>query len=326
MKKNLFIFLAISSFLFAKKAILQHLPEDTVTPWFTGPLIAPSGTVIPGGHFNFEPYFVVTPNPARFNNDWKLADRPDLWTVSFQLPFWVGLTSWADIEISPTLNWNHQQNAGHWALGDLTVLCDLQLHLDTYPHKNWIPSVKLALGMILPSGKYRNLDPNKLGTDSGGGGSFKSVVQLVIARLFKISKIHFLSSRLAFTSTLPTPVHLEGFNSYGGGFGTDGTVYPAKDLTVDLGLEYSLTRNWALALDVIGYWKGNDRFSGSSGVTSQGEIATNTNPAKILYSIAPAIEYNWSANLGIIAGVWFPVAGKNVNQFFSGQIAVNLYQ
>ena len=180
--------------------------------------------------------------------------------------------------------------------------------------------------MSLPSGKYRNLDPKKLGTDAGGSGSFKPIVELVVARLFKFSNIHFLSSRIAFTYTIPTPVHLVGFNAYGGGIGTDGTVYPAQDFTADLGLEYSLTKNWVLALDVIGYWKGKDRFSGQSGMTSQGLPATNTNSAKILYSVAPAIEYNWSANLGVIGGVWFPVIGKNASQFFSAMIAVNLYQ
>ncbi|MGC1182827.1 hypothetical protein [Legionella sp.] len=29
------------------------------------------------------------------------------------------------------------------------------------------------------------------------------------------------------------------------------------------------------------------------------------------YGLAPALEYNFTSNLGIIGGVWFPVKGEN---------------
>ncbi|MCB1827280.1 MAG: hypothetical protein KDH94_02560 [Coxiellaceae bacterium] len=41
------------------------------------------------------------------------------------------------------------------------------------------------------------------------------------------------------------------------------------------------------------------------------EVSTNS------FSIAPAIEYNFNGNLGIIAGVWFGVDGRNTPEFAS---------
>jgi hypothetical protein len=42
-------------------------------------------------------------------------------------------------------------------------------------------------------------------------------------------------------------------------------------------------------------------------------------------SLAPAIEYSWSANFGMIAGVWFTAAGRNSTVFANGIVAINVY-
>jgi hypothetical protein len=43
------------------------------------------------------------------------------------------------------------------------------------------------------------------------------------------------------------------------------------------------------------------------------------------YSLAPAIEYNWNIDLGVISGVWFTFAGKNAEAFASWVTALNYY-
>jgi hypothetical protein len=52
----------------------------------------------------------------------------------------------------------------------------------------------------------------------------------------------------------------------------------------------------------------------------------NGGPSSSQYSLAPAIEYNWSQNIGLIGGVWFTVAGQNISQFNSIVIALNYYK
>jgi hypothetical protein len=41
------------------------------------------------------------------------------------------------------------------------------------------------------------------------------------------------------------------------------------------------------------------------------------------FSLAPALEYNWSENAGVIAGVAFTVAGRNTSATVMPVMAVN---
>ncbi|MGB7496511.1 MAG: hypothetical protein WBR26_03835 [Candidatus Acidiferrum sp.] len=40
--------------------------------------------------------------------------------------------------------------------------------------------------------------------------------------------------------------------------------------------------------------------------------------------LAPAIEYNFSAHVGIIAGAEFSVAGRNTSSYIAPQIALSI--
>ncbi len=171
---------------------------------------------------------------------------------------------------------------------------------------------------VIPCGKYKNLNENKLGTDSVGGGSWQTAFALVWGNLLYIGKGHFFNSRLALQYTLPAPTNVKNLNAYGGDIGTKGTVYPAQNFSVDYGLELTLTQNWVFAMDIVGAWTGKARFKGDS-------TAPNTRPASAQFSLAPAIEYNWSANIGIIFGPWFTIAGRNSAKFESGIFAFNYY-
>jgi hypothetical protein len=48
-------------------------------------------------------------------------------------------------------------------------------------------------------------------------------------------------------------------------------------------------------------------------------------PSNEQWSVAPAIEYNWSKNVGLIVGSWFSFAGRNSVRFISGVAALNIY-
>ena len=62
-----------------------------------------------------------------------------------------------------------------------------------------------------------------------------------------------------------------------------------------------------------------NRFSGKKGGSAP--IA----PSSEQISMAPALEYNFNANVGIIGGAWFSVAGRNSTQFISWVLALNIY-
>jgi hypothetical protein len=323
MKKWVLFFVLPLSLL--AKIELPEVEKGIEAPWFTGPLLATSATVVPVGHFGIEPYFYAVDNFASYQENWSPRSQIPLWNLIYQVYMWVGLTQWCDLQIAPAWQWSYRGGPARWEIDDLSVKLEFQLYRDTLPHKSWIPSIKFSVLEILPIGNYKNLDPFKRRTDLSGWGSYTTLFQLAFGREFQISGVHWIQARLVLDYQISTPAHVSGFNAYGGGYGAHGTVYPGQQFQFDAALEYTLTRNWALACDFVGTIQGSSRFTGDPGMIEPTIPAVDKTQPSIQYSIAPAIEYNWSDEIGIIAGGWFTVAGKNISRFFTGVVAFNYY-
>lgn len=318
MKKRIFVFLAATFSLFAVQ-IPQEPSHPTIrTPWFTGPLLAPSPVTVPKGHINYEPYLYATANIGRYQNNWHRKDRKTLWNIYTQQLLQVGINSWADFQITPTCYYNYTQGAGSWEMGDLPLGFDFQLYANNPSLEKWRIVLGFTLKETIPIGKYQNLNPKKLGTDNGGEGSWQTTLILNWGNLFYLGKDRFITWRNSLQYTIPSSVHVKNLNVYGGAAGTKGTVYPAQVVTFDTAIELTLTQNWVFAMDVVGTWTDKTDFKGKT-------TAPNTLPPSWQFSLAPAIEYNWSASIGIIIGSWFTIAGKNSTQFASGIAAFNYY-
>lgn len=86
--------------------------------------------------------------------------------------------------------------------------------------------------------------------------------------------------------------------------------------TVTVGGEYTPTRHVVLALD-IGFQTINAmQFSGISGVAVNSEQAVIGKGYGNLLTMAPAVEYNFTQHVGLIAGPWFRLRGRNTTEFF----------
>jgi hypothetical protein len=316
--RNCLFLLLAPILLFAKGEVAPITSVPGIEPpWFTGSLLASSGTVVPLGHINFEPYVFCFESSSSYGKDGHSVPHAKTIQTNIIPYFWVGIAKWADIQITPAWNWKHQESgASHWNLGDWSGKLELQLHRAEIPHKNWIPNIKLGIQEFFPTGEYKKLNPKKFGTDVGGNGAYTTNIQLAMSRfdLFKGNK--WLQLRLNLNYAISSNVHLKGYNTYGGGFETNGSLRPGNNFSFDTSLEYSLTQNWAVTFDFVGTFQKASKFKGIS------PIHTGL-PSSIQLSVAPAIEYNWSSRVGIIAGCWLTIAGKNSNKFFSGVIAFN---
>lgn len=303
-------------------------PEIVIpqAPWLTGPLVAPSPYVIPRDHFAIEPYLYYTVTTGRYNSHWHADSVPHFKSVNVQVPIWIGLANWMDMQIVAQGFYNTTQGKSSTRFGDIFLLWDFQLVTDS--SKSWTPAVKLTAGLTLPTGKYQRLDPDKLKTDAVGDGSLEPTIGLVIGHLYHFPPAYpwAFMTRLSLFYTIETPVHVKGFNAFGGGFKTHGKVFPGNFFIADLGLELTLTKHWDLALDIVYEHQDKQRFSGRRGFTSPGVPAVMKAPSNESFSLAPAIEYNWNQSIGIIAGAWFTVAGRNHDRFWSGVVAFNYYQ
>src|SRR5579862_6769593 len=174
-------------------------PEVVLThesPWFTGPLLAPSGYVIPAGHVNFEPYVYAQQSTSHYDSHWNKVDVPTTWNIAIQPTLEIGITKWAQISLLPQWSFNKAPDSFDFVLDDLEVTIDFQL-LKESPN-SWHPAIKLSFREIFPVAPYDNLDPNKHGTDIGGNGTYSTGIGLIMSRLLQISGIHWIDIRFAF--------------------------------------------------------------------------------------------------------------------------------
>src|SRR3989339_49727 len=232
--------------------VLTHLPEPGITsiesPWFTGPLLAPAAHTIPPGHYDIEPYLNFFAFTGSYGDNWKTTSTPNFYSLNLYVPGWIGITSFLDFSIALQGFYQFTQGERSTQFGDLPFGFDIQLLNET--EAGWWPSIKMSLQASAPTGKYKNLNPDKLGTDAVGSGNWRPGINLVLGRLYQVAANHFLAPRVAFNYTVPTPLHVSNLNVYGGTEGTSGTVYPGNSFWVDCGLEYNMTQKWALALDL----------------------------------------------------------------------------
>lgn len=329
---HIFLFLAFASSVYcsptAMDPTLAPTPkpkeETPSSPWLTGPLLTPSGHIVPLGFINVEPFFFYTTTNGIYDNNWNSSSITNLYSALFQFPAFFGLSEWADILFVGQAAWNKTRGVSTLNFGDFIVELDFALLQDTAT--NHIPGFKLYIQEVFPTGRYENLDPQNFGTDIGGKGSFKTTLGFVITRTFHLWCENFLALRFNGFYVAPSPVKVKGINAYGGAPDTDGKVRPGPCFGGLLGIEYNLTRNWALALDVQGLYGETTKFTGRRGTLADGSPGIGLDlPVSFQFTLAPAIEYNFSESFGMIGGCWFSLAGKNSARFISGVIAINYF-
>ncbi len=279
-------------------------------PWLTGPLIAPVGTAIPYGHFLLKSYFSL--DMQKCKAPWN-SSKHDLYSLSYQGFYFFGLTSYCDLNIVPRIFYKTSSGQHSFDMGNLTVGLDVQLLADDYTI--YFPGIKFAVKENFPTGNFQYLHPRKLTTDQTGFGTFSTEFALVFYKLFHLRKSCWLSTTLSGEYTVKAPVHVHGFNAYGGGFGTKGVALPGNLFRTILSFELALSRNLALALDNVFSYVESSQFLGMEGIAFDGTDALVGAPFSRQLSFAPAIEVNFSKAFGIIAGYYFSALSKHVEEF-----------
>lgn len=324
-KYFLVLFVLTTSLLCAKhtekdKALVG---SSAIPPWLTGPIVAPSGHVMPYGHINYEPYLFWYQKRGTYNAEWHDIKSLHIFNqLNINPTFQCGIAPNTEFDFAPQIFYNHTQNQAKWVWGDMPISFAWQLLNDK--RGKWWPAIKLKLNGNIPWGKYQHLNPKKLTTDDGGSGSWSPGMGIVLSHLYHFHGVHYLNARWYNAYTMPTPVHVKGFSNYGGAKNTRAKVFPGHSFISDVGLEYTLAQTWALAFDVVYIHQNKTRFSGNGG-TNAGIPVSLTSPSSEQISLAPALEYNWSSTVGMIGGAWVTIAGRNASKFVQWIIAINIY-
>lgn len=288
-------------------------------PWFTGPLIAPVGEVVPYGRFKSRNFVYCNVITSGFDHNGVAPPlRENFYNIVVEPQWYSGLTPWCDLEIATQIVCNSISDQLYCNSGDLLAGLDFQLmDADLTPY---FPGIKFGVKEIFPVGNFRLFHPRKMWTDQTGGGAFATRFELVLYKLCHLRSSYWMSMTVSAQYIVPSTVHVRGFNTYGGGFGANGREVPGNQFQATASFEWTLSRRWAFSWETIYKHVEFSQFYGIPGVTFDGTFSPSITPGSDQLSMAAAIEYNYNKHFGIIAGSWFSLYNQSSPHFASGVV------
>ncbi len=314
----------LSSYVVSAQRSVPEITDALSTPWLTTTF----REVVPVGSWNLNAYIFATNNRGQYSGKGRFIKQPDFWVINPGVFFAVGLTEKIDFQITPQWFWNVTEGISGNNIGDLPLGLDIQL-VDRCSYAG-IPSIMLTILETFPTGSYQNLHPHGELTDQTGVGTYATSIDVVFYQLWVVlrngsTEGNFLSTSLDLGYTINPALHVKGFNYYGGGYGTDGKVYPGNSFTTIFNFQYSFNQYWVFSLDTTYIYTGKTKFSGELGVLDTGEPASMAYPATQQLTFAPLIEYDFSQSVSLLLGLWFSAWGRNSTSFIGGTFNLDLY-
>jgi hypothetical protein len=170
--------------------------------------------------------------------------------------------------------------AGFGGLGDVNLTLKYRLVEETETR----PTVTALFATDFPTGRFRHLNPGRLGCDAIGGGAYAFTTGLNLSK--SANPFVFYGNLWYSMQTASTD--------------DDGRQYPRDFVTVNLAAEYIITKKWIALLELTSFWDGGRLFGHKSNV-----------PPAALLSISPGIEYMATARFSLALGVNIDLVGKN---------------
>lgn len=287
---------------------------------FTGPL-ATGGPPLPKGVTNIEPYLINTQVHGVYDDDGNrhhLDGVPDGWTLL--VPVGYGLTDRLGVGATFSASDASTVSGGRkWELGDTSVSAGYLLASSDRNNSTLTASVR----QNIPSGQADHLQRHGLAEATGSGAP---TTQLSLSGQAYFLADRNLRGRFNVGWRLPgTHASLDGDSGYGtpDGFRGRADLHAASQATI--GLEYSFTPEWVVATDIIYEQDRGARVRGIvTSADGQRSAFDEALPMSWRVSVAPAMEYNFTDRIGVIAGAEVSLDGRNTAAIFAPQVALNM--
>jgi hypothetical protein len=289
--------------------------------WWTGPILAASASTLPQGHFLIEPYVYDVMSYGRYDADGERREIEDAHTLGSLTYILYGLADRFTVGLIPTFVYVDGPNdfdSSGVRVGDLTL--QAQYRLTQFREGGRTPTLSLVLQETLPTGKHDRLGDQP--ADGVGGGAASTTLALFSQYYFWAPSGRILRSRLNVAYTISDDAPVNDVSVYGTDAGFSGRARPGDSWSITLAGEYSVTRNWVLALDLL--YQHNDRTNLSGFDNDPGVALREHSPTSWRFGLAPAIEYNFSSRVGVIVGARWFAAGRNTEASFTPVAAINM--
>lgn len=286
--------------------------------WWTGPMLAPSAATLPRGHLLIEPYLYDVTVQGSFDRNGVRHSAPHLNGFGSLTYLNYGLADRLTVGLIPTAGYNQASDGPSSAgvgMGDLTV--QAQYRLAQFHADGWMPTTSVAVQETLPTGKYDRLGNRP--SDGLGSGAYTTTVALYTQTYFWLPNGRILRMRFNVLPAFSSSANVEGVSVYGTGEGFRGHAQPGSSVFVDASWEYSLTRSWVLALDATYRYQNDTRVTGYENLQSV-RLDSGSSAA---FGLAPAVEYSWKPNLGVLLGMRLIPVGRNTAVTITPALAIN---
>jgi hypothetical protein len=290
--------------------------------WWTGPLLAASAGTLAPGHFLIEPYVFDAIPRGYYDNDGRRHSGPHANNFGSQSYVLYGLSDRVSVGLIPRFGFNDPgdgRSSSKVGLGDLTL--QAQYGLTRFVEGTWIPSTAFVFQETLPIGKYDRLGDRP--ADGFGAGVYSTTLALYSQYFFWMPNGRILRTRLDLSYSISGSADVRDVSVYGTGDGFKGRARPGNSALINAAWEYSVTRHWVLALDVVYEHDSNTHVSGVNLHGAPATVELNSGPGHT-WSLAPAIEYNFNSRVGVIAGAKLTTSGRNATAVVIPVAAINI--
>lgn len=321
--RNTFTLLALTVCLAAAQSSTSRpaFRQTLNDAWWTGPLLAPNASTMPPGHILVEPYLYDVIADGFYNPTGAHVSAPHQNGYGSLTYINYGLANKLTVGMIPVFGYNEPGSgpgSSGVGVGDLTVQAQYRLHL--FQEDSWLPTTSINVQETLPTGKYDGLERP---SDGFGSGAYTTTLGVYTQTYFWMPNGRILRTRFNVSQAFSKSVNVQDVSVYGTTQGFRGHASPGAALLVDLAAEYSITRHWVLAGDVVYRHQYNTHVAGYDISNPAQPIFLNSGPSQY-FGLAPAIEYNFNSKVGVIVGTRIFPAGKNTTDSFTPAIAVNI--
>jgi hypothetical protein len=208
-------------------------------------------------------------------------------------------------------------------MGDLTL--QAQYRLTQFHAGSWIPTTSVAVQETFPTGKYDQLGTRP--SDGLGSGAYTTTLAFYTQTYFWLPNGRILRTRFNVSQAFPSNVDVKGVSVYGTEEGFRGNAKPGKSVFVNAAWEYSVTRRWVLALDATYRRGAKSTLTGYNvmdvtGVQNPTSVRLDLGSSEA-FGFAPAIEYSWTPNVGVLVGARIIGFGHNTTATITPAVAIN---
>ncbi len=224
-------------------------PEEEWNPPSAGPITTWTAALCGRARFVIQPFFFYNQTRGEFDakGHYNPLPKGDVeYQFQQQLFLQYGIIDRLEVDAQAVYQETYIKQGGASAHANGFGDSYLFLRYCALEEKKWVPQLTALLQLKMPTGKYQHEDPEKLGADVMGTGSWDPGFGLILTKKIKPFIIH-----ADVIYSFPRRVRVNGIKTWYGNY-----------LNCDVAVEYFLPKGFNLMVEANGFFQGDKKEDG----------------------------------------------------------------